>query len=266
MSSEAGDIAAKRQLSFDHAVIVVPGLDAAIANFQALGFQVQRGGTNGPTHNALIYFRDGTYIELITPISRLARMAFRGLYALGILGWIAGRRPSIMARFLLWFGAPAGLRDWCIRSSCLDDTLKRFGALGVATTSPRDFSRTRPDGEVAKWRLAGPVGRHLPFLIEDISPTQIRVPFQDYCDHANGVTGISAVVLPGAAGLTTVQTLQRLVSGEVTGDTACEIGPVTIRYDQNPSPAGLVLELGSSGKVKGPLAQDKTFGAQIIIA
>ena len=33
------------QVSFDHVVIVVPRLDAAIANFQALGFQVQRAGT-----------------------------------------------------------------------------------------------------------------------------------------------------------------------------------------------------------------------------
>ena len=266
MSSRAADSGAQGQVSFDHAVIVVPQLDTAMANFQALGFQVQRGGTNGPTHNALIYFQDGSYIELITPISRLARGVFRGLYSLGILGWIARRRPTIMARFLLWFGAPAGLRDWCIRCSSLDDTLRQFGALGIETIGGRDFSRTRPDGEVAQWRLAGPVDRRFPFLIEDISPTQIRVPFRDYCDHTNGVTGISAVVLPGAAGLTTVQDLQRLVSGEVTSGAACVIGSVIIRNEPNPTSPGLVLELRSSGKVKGPLAPDKTFGAQILLS
>ena len=50
-------------------VVVVSDLEEAIENFSSLGFLVERGGVNGPTHNALIFFRDGTYIELISTIS-----------------------------------------------------------------------------------------------------------------------------------------------------------------------------------------------------
>ena len=39
--------------------VVVSNLDEAIANFESLGFLVQRGGTTGPVHNALIFFQDG---------------------------------------------------------------------------------------------------------------------------------------------------------------------------------------------------------------
>ena len=43
-------------LVLDHVVILVAELEAAIANYSALGFAVQRGGTHadGATHNALV--------------------------------------------------------------------------------------------------------------------------------------------------------------------------------------------------------------------
>jgi catechol 2,3-dioxygenase-like lactoylglutathione lyase family enzyme len=55
--------------SLDHIIIAVRDLEHAIADYQALGFTVIYGGKHaaGTTHNALIYFRDGTYIELLAP-------------------------------------------------------------------------------------------------------------------------------------------------------------------------------------------------------
>ena len=254
------------QLSFDHAVIVVPSLETAIENFTTLGFQVQRGGANGPTHNALIYFSDGTYIELITPIHRSARIVFRTLHLAGLLGLLARRQPGVMARFVHWFGAPAGLRDWCIRCASLDKTVENFRALGLKTSDAMKFSRKRPDGQVAKWRLAGPLDTSLPFLIEDTSPTQIRVPFEDNCNHPNGVTGVSALVLSGAAQAATVQSLQQLFPDTAAPDSTCTIGTVEIRsLTGNNTPTELTLELSSSGEVKGLLARDKTFGTQIVL-
>src|SRR5438034_11815984 len=54
-------------LSIDHVVIVVSDLASAISNYAALGFTVVPGGehADGLTHNALIAFSDGAYIELI---------------------------------------------------------------------------------------------------------------------------------------------------------------------------------------------------------
>ena len=50
----------------DHLVIVVPELEAAVATYRGLGFTVVPGGRHPiGTHNALIAFTDGSYLELI---------------------------------------------------------------------------------------------------------------------------------------------------------------------------------------------------------
>ena len=69
----------KNKISLDHVVIIVSDLNESINNFRDLGFQVQAGGVNGPVHNALIFFKDGTYIELTTPISSKLRRLFQFL-------------------------------------------------------------------------------------------------------------------------------------------------------------------------------------------
>src|SRR5690349_16737047 len=53
--------------TIDHVVILVQDLDTASADYTDLGFTVVPGGehTGGATHNALIAFADGTYLELI---------------------------------------------------------------------------------------------------------------------------------------------------------------------------------------------------------
>ena len=50
----------------DHLVVVVPDLEAGIAAYEGLGFTVVRGGRHPVgTHNALMAFADGSYMELI---------------------------------------------------------------------------------------------------------------------------------------------------------------------------------------------------------
>ena len=51
----------------DHIVIGVHDLAAAAADFTQAGFQVTPGGehSSGNTHNALVTFADGAYLELI---------------------------------------------------------------------------------------------------------------------------------------------------------------------------------------------------------
>ena len=252
-----------KKLTFDHAVIVVPELEQAISNFAALGFNVQRGGSSKPAHNALIYFGDGTYIELITLISRPARLLFRLLYITGLLGLAASRKPTIRSRFMLWFGGPTGLRDWCVRCSSLDNTIEHFRHQGIETFDGKYFSRKKPNGDLAEWRLAGPADKHMPFLIEDISPTQIRVPYKNTSDHENGASGIAAVVLQCTTGQHVIQSLLSCGGEKASDASACTLGNVDIRLAESPSAPLIALELHCSGTKKGLLAEGKTFGARI---
>src|SRR3954464_472307 len=53
----------------DHVIIAVFDLDEAVEDYRALGFTTIYGGrhANGATHNALVCFQDGTYLELLAP-------------------------------------------------------------------------------------------------------------------------------------------------------------------------------------------------------
>ncbi|HEU0073376.1 MAG TPA: VOC family protein [Dehalococcoidia bacterium] len=157
----------------DHVVILVNDLDEAIDSYTRLGFSVVPGGRhNVGTHNALIAFQDGSYIELI---------AF----------WEDDRTH----RWHRYLHLGGGLVDYCMRT---DDILGDVAALrdaGVAMTDKQPMNRLRPDGYRLEWTLSLAVETQgvTPFLIEDITPREERVPRK--VDQANGALGISALTI-----------------------------------------------------------------------
>ncbi|HEV2236141.1 MAG TPA: VOC family protein, partial [Ktedonobacterales bacterium] len=63
-----------------------------------------------------------------------------------------------------------------------------------AISDPRDGGRTRPDGQSLRWRTAAFEGSFaLPFLIEDVTPRELRVPGGEPTQHALGVGGIAGL-------------------------------------------------------------------------
>ncbi|MEM8607428.1 MAG: VOC family protein [Myxococcota bacterium] len=191
---------------FDHAVIVVSNLRRAVAEFESQGFRVRLGGRTGPVHNALVIFRDGTYLELTTTRFLAARVALRALGWTGALDRIARRRNDIFERFIPWLGAAVGPIDWCIRVDNLASVTRQLRHAGFDMFDPRSFERTRPDGQVARWRLGGPRNRRLPFFIEDETPIEVRIPGVESAFHENGAVGIRTLELPDqvAADVTTM--------------------------------------------------------------
>lgn len=226
----------------DHVVIVVDDLETAIDRFETLGFQVVRGGRTGPVHNALIYLADGTYLELTCPVSHGLRLLFRTLRGIGLLHLFQRLRPGLMHRFYNWFGGPTGLRDWCLRTPDLDLYRRSAEAAGTRMAETRAFQRVRPDGSTARWRLTAPLDHREPFWIEDITPISLRVPWQEHCQHPNGVRGIRALV--------------------VRSPPALELGQLPVRVDSMPS-GTLHLELETIGERTGPLPRTQTCGASI---
>ena len=158
----------------DHIVIAVPDLATAAKSYADLGFTVVPGGRHPVgTHNALIAFADGAYIELI-----------------------AFYEPNPAHK---WWGPlkkGGGLVDFCMQTNDLLEDTATFRRAGVAIDDPSPLSRVRPDGYQLKWVLSIPrePDRGLaPFLIQDETPREERVPRQTA--HANGVTGIGRVVV-----------------------------------------------------------------------
>ncbi|HYI24698.1 MAG TPA: VOC family protein [Thermomicrobiales bacterium] len=161
----------------DHIVLLVNNLPDATANAAAAGFTVSSGGKHdsGGTHNALIPFRDGTYIELL---------AF-------------DEPPPPDHYFARRLELGPGLADLACLSTDLDADLGAMKARGIAFPDPVSLSRIRPDGVQVAWRMSLPAtmypGKGYPFLIEDTSDRALRVSGDPA--HANGVTGVAGVSL-----------------------------------------------------------------------
>jgi len=158
----------------DHIVIAVPDLAAASRSYGDLGFTVVPGGRHPVgTHNALIAFADGAYIELI-----------------------AFYEPNPAHKWWEPLKMGGGLVDFCMQTNDLLADTAAFRRAGVAIDDPSPLSRVRPDGYQLKWVLSiprEPARGVAPFLIQDETPREERVPRQTA--HANGVTGIGRVIV-----------------------------------------------------------------------
>lgn len=157
-------------LGVDHIVILVAELERASADYAALGFTVVRGGDHpgGATHNALIAFADGSYIELI-----------------------AFKQPNEQHRW--WRRGGEGLIDFALLPGAIAQDVADARARGLEMDGPIDGGRLRPDGQRLEWRTAHSPAPGLPFLCGDITPRELRVPSGDAWRHANGARGVAAI-------------------------------------------------------------------------
>ena len=168
---------------FDHAIIAVLDLNVAIADFQALGFNAFYGGkhADGKTHNGLIVFEDGGYLELLAPTNP---------------NFMETMETVDLNSFLDFMARGDG---WAGFAMLVDDV--EFVAVGMREreleiTGPTPNSRLRPDGEKIAWRIISIDDSRTPFFIQDETPRVLRVPDDpDKINHANGVTGVAAMTV-----------------------------------------------------------------------
>ena len=160
-------------LPLDHIVIAVHKLEETIADYRAMGFQVLIGGRhNGRTsHNALVVFHDGSYLELI---------AWEG--------------PAPQERwYTTLHRAGEGLVDFALLPSDTTEVLNAARSRGLlGLEGPFDGARLRPDGAQLRWQTARHASPDLPFLCGDISPRALRVS-ESPADrlHPNGALGVA---------------------------------------------------------------------------
>src|SRR5919197_4046420 len=122
-------------LALDHIVILVGDLSAASADYTALGFTVAPGGehADGLSHNALIPFADGSYLELIS---------FRGP--------VPEDHPFYRP------GMVEGLVTYALLPGDIARVVAEAGERGLALSGPTPGGRVRPDGQRIAWQTARP--------------------------------------------------------------------------------------------------------------
>jgi glyoxalase-like protein len=133
---------------------------------------VVRGGRHPRgTHNALIGFSDGSYIELLAFLDPIPDHRW----------WPTRQRGG-------------GLVDFCMATDDLPADMDAFRKAGVKMSDVFPLSRQRPDGYTVRWVLSVPgdaFNRAVPFLIQDETPRDERLPSERR--HPNRVTGVQSL-------------------------------------------------------------------------
>jgi len=169
---------------FDHAVIALPDLDAAVRAYRALGFDVAPGGRHPAlgTLNAIVRF-GLDYLELLA-VEDAARARARGPFGAELAAFTA--RTSGLAGFVL-------------ASDALDDVAAALVESDIAVEGPFAMDRARPDGRTLAWRLvlpgASPWRKVWPFLIEWTTPDAERLRWDGVARHPNRVCGVRGLDL-----------------------------------------------------------------------
>jgi len=147
---------------FDHFIILVNDLDTAMQTFRRLGFDARAGGQHPAfgSHNALIAFADGTYIELV---------AFKDVALAVSTFWRAGVDRLRVGE---------GFAGYVLNSNDLVSDAAAFQQKSLAFDAPQAGARVRPDGQRVEWHTSmfekSPVGL-MPFVIQDDTPRALRI-------------------------------------------------------------------------------------------
>jgi len=219
-------------------VILVSDLDSAAASYQRLGFAVTPGGehADGLTRNALIPFGDGSYFELVSFLNPEDPTD-------NIWGW-----RGILPR--------EGLIDYCVASDDLESDVRRLDSLGFGVDGPEEGGRRLPDDVKIRWRSARmrQEGRLLPFLIEDLTPRELRVPSGLAAEHPNGATGVVRLEISAPDVEEAASSLAMLLATETGASLrlgACALSPVATEEDTEPGPLAVELA-GETGISQEP--------------
>ncbi|WP_222914115.1 VOC family protein [Natrinema sp. SYSU A 869] len=161
----------------DHVVIGGSVLDELETAFADVGLVPEYGGEHehDATHNSLIGFEDGSYIELIAATETGC--------------------PDRRTDFIRNDVGPCG---WALETTGIESLAEQMRAREVPVAVTDRHERETPNGNQAAWLLAylgdGEPGTSLPFVIENLTPRNRRITPGQSADQI-GVTGIDAAVI-----------------------------------------------------------------------
>lgn len=168
-------------MKLSHILYKANDLHQSVEKFRAEGFDVEYGSKRNP-HNALVYFSEGPYIEILqkAPVPTFLT------WILKIIG-----KGKLADRFDKWETAKEGFFEICLENynDNFDSEiqfLKKCGQKFFVTKS----QRMDPQNRRLKWKLLFPMENKLPFMM-----TYFNIdPKPKNHVHPNGIEKIERVV------------------------------------------------------------------------
>jgi catechol 2,3-dioxygenase-like lactoylglutathione lyase family enzyme len=239
---------------FDHAVLPVRDLDAALALWRnRLGFDARPGGRHpGGTLNGIVRF--GTdYVELISVYDRAAVLA----------SGVADTRAVVD----LLDRAEGGMLGFIAATDDMDAAADLFRSLGLSgVIGPFAMERRRPDGKLLRWRLLSPRrqawGTPGTMLIEWELLDAERLGWEQPGTHPNGARQIVAVAVPVgelAVGREIYERELGLTAAEEAAEP--ELAARRVSYRIGPAERSIRIDLLSPTGT-GPIADEVAAGRE----
>jgi Glyoxalase-like domain len=180
------------QFTIGHVLIKTENFRKAVKDFEQLGFQVTYGSSEDKATNALIYFEDGSFLELY---DAKIKKPFDSLvpFILKIAGLFDKPRAD---RYVNYTQSVEGVNEYALDSVPKDDYAKNMEKLKIVSYDlSKEYAMKRNDlyGNELKWNITLSKDWRLPFFMSPYSP-DIKKKTADVT-HQNGVTAIKRLVI-----------------------------------------------------------------------
>lgn len=215
-------MAAQSQITFDHILIRVDDLAHAVKEFESCGFNVHYGNAKKNCHHAMIYFQDGTFLELVDPSK------FPGLYRFLAKSGFLGRLGTLFQRFALYALSPNRLMDFAV----LVPEIEKFHGhkRALKPTKLLKMKRKNHAGQTLRWELFAFKPLSLPFAMSAYTPIRLPEPHAD--QHTNGVLGIQQMQVSVGNVSAYLADWEACFNILPDPDHCIPLGPVKIKVDE----------------------------------
>lgn len=174
-----------------HVLIKVKNLDRAVTSFEKNGFVVCYGSKKETARNAMIYFENGSFIELFTTEGP---KALEILYP-ALLKFFSFRDESFANRMKRYVMGPYGLSDFALDvepSNQFEEAVANLNTERIIF-STRKMKRVDNKGIPLRWKIAYCNDQELPFLMSAYSPELPHSP--EIWAHKNGAVSIKSLFI-----------------------------------------------------------------------
>lgn len=167
-------------MKISHVIYKVDNLRNGFKHFKSKGFEIEYGSKRNP-HNALIYFSQGPYIEVLENV-KLPPYAKLFLKLIG--------KHKVIDRLERWNKEKEGFIELCLENYNTDfkkeeEVLKKYKQGYFITKS----KRLDPSNRLLKWKLLFPEEWRIPFLM-----TYFNIdPKPKKNNHPNGIKKIKII-------------------------------------------------------------------------
>ncbi|MHA7964496.1 VOC family protein [Paenibacillus sp. CAU 1782] len=175
-----------------HVLIKVDHLKTAVNNFTKLGFRVTYPTKPDKSVNAMIYFKDGSFLELFCtnfgqPLNSLIRLAVRCM--------LFFKKPD-GGRYDNYTRAGEGFRDYALDSfpnESFQRNMEAQSLSGLHVHGPKRMKRKNENGTATTWSIYYPGDEKLPFFM---SPYKPAISLSEaLTTHPNGSYGFQELMI-----------------------------------------------------------------------